>query len=142
MVGEPKCGRPGTAREKVPSPVQQAGQQDEAQHRSAQPGRLHQQERADDRRTEQRADGGEAPRRGEDGRGLVGHVTASGPQGHHDQAAADGDQGCLGSEHGAEDQGGQGGQYHAGHFGRRRGAVRLEALRRVRATGARQVPDG
>src|SRR6266487_1912019 len=121
---------------------QQAGHQDEAQHRSAQPGRLHQQERADDRRTEQRADGGEASRRGEDGRGLVGHVTAGGPQGQHDQAAADGDKGRLGSEHGAENQGGQSGQYHAGQFGRRRGTVRLEALRRVRATGARQVPDG
>ena len=121
---------------------QQAGHQDEAQHRSAQPGRLHQQERADDRRTKQRADGGEASRRGEDGRGLVGYVTSGGPQGQHDQAAADGDQGRLGSEHGAEDQGGQGGEYDAGQFGWRRGAVRLEALRREGATGAWQVPDG
>jgi hypothetical protein len=84
----------------------------------------------------------EAARRGQDGGRLVRYVTAGSPHGEHDQSAADGDQGCLRPEHGAEDQGSQGGENDTGQFGRGGGAVRLESFRRVRAAGAGQVPDG
>jgi hypothetical protein len=46
------------------------------------------------------------------------------------------------TQHGAEDQRGQGGQDDAGQLGRRRRTVHLEPIGRQRAAGARQVLDG
>ena len=121
---------------------QQAGHEHQTQHRPAQPGCLHQQERTEDGRPEKRADGGEGPGRGEDGTSLVGYIAPGGPQGQHDQSSAQRDEGRLRPQHGAEDQRGQGGQEHAGQLSRCRRAVHLEPIRRGSAAAAGQVLDG
>jgi hypothetical protein len=71
---------------------EQAGDQHEPQRGSAQSGGLHQQERAENRRAEQRADGGEASRRSHYRPGAVRHVALGEPDGQEAQAAADRDE--------------------------------------------------
>jgi len=155
--GRAKCGRPGSARENVPSPVhasrpmnmraphpgrEQAGHQDDPQHCPAQARGFHQQERAQDRGAEQRADGGEAAGRGHDRGGLRWHVAPGEPHGEDGKPAADSDQGRLGSQHDPEAQRGQGRENDAGKLGRRGGAAGLERVGGGVAARARQVPDG
>ena len=121
---------------------QEAGHQHQAQHRAAEAGRLHQEERPDDGGAEQGADGGEAPGRGDHcrrhGRGvLLGQV-----HGQCAQPAADGDQRSLGTEDHTKAEGGQRGQDDAGKLGGGGCATGLEPLGRLVAGGTRKVLDG
>ena len=60
---------------------QQARQEDRAEHRTADPGGLHEQEGAGQRRAEQRADRGEAAGGGDHGERLGGDVAPGQPDG-------------------------------------------------------------
>ncbi len=120
---------------------EQAGQQDDPRHRTQARG-LHQQERPRDGRAEQRADGGEAARRGHHGGGLGGQVALGQPDREDGQAAAERDQRCLRTQHDAEAQGGQGRQHYPGKLGRRgRAAAGLEPVSGRVAALPRQEPD-
>ena len=119
------------------------GHEHQFQRRPAQPGRLHQQERAEQRRAEQRADGREAARGGQHGRDPGRRVLLGQPHRDHAQAAAQRDQRGLRAEHHAQAQRGQGGQHHAGKLrGPGRPLPRLEAVGRRVAAPAGQVADG
>ncbi len=120
---------------------EQARQQHEPQHGTADAGGLHQQERTREGRAEERADGGEAAGRGDHGHGLGWHVVAPGqPHGEHGEPAAERDQRRLRPQHDTEGQGGQGREQHAGKLGGRgRAATRLEPVRRRVTAPARKV---
>ena len=120
---------------------QQAGHQDHAQHRAAQAGRLHEQERAENGRSQQGADGGEASRGRQHQPALLRHIAPGQPQEHQDQAAAEHDERHLRPEDGTEDQRGQGGQDDSGELGGRGCPVHLEAAGRRGTAITGQVPD-
>jgi hypothetical protein len=85
----------------------QARQQHQRQHRPAKPGRLDEDDRANDGRAEDRSDRGERRAGGENGHDLVGGVFLYQPHGHNGQPAAEGDERRLRSQHEAEAEGGQ-----------------------------------
>ena len=120
---------------------QQAGHQDHPQHRAAQAGRLHEQERAENGRSHQGADGGEAAGGRQHLPALLRHIAPGQPQEHQDQAAAEQDERHLRPEDGAEDQRGQGGQDDSGELGRGGWPVHLEAAGRRGPAVTGQVPD-
>ena len=109
---------------------------------AAEAGRLHEQERPEYRRPEQRADRGEAAGRPDDQSGLGGGVLLADEMKDEDaEPSAQGDQGCFGAEHGAEGQGGEGGEDDAGELDRLNPAGRLEPLGRLVAARTREVHD-
>ena len=99
---------------------QQTRQQHHAEHRPGHRGRLHQQERAQQRIAEQRGDRREASRR-RDHRGGLGRGVPPG-EAHRQsgQPRPERDQRRLRSQHRAEAEGGQRGQRDAGYLDRRR----------------------
>ena len=100
----------------------QARQQDQRQDRPAEAGGLNEDDRADDRRAEDRGDRGERRARGEHRHRLVGSVFFHQPHGQDRQAAAEGDERGFWSQHQAQAQGGQRGQQDARQLGRLGGA--------------------
>ena len=120
---------------------QQAGHQDHPEHRATQTGRLHEQERAGKGRSQQGADGGEAPGGRQHLPALLRHVAPGQLQQHQDQAAAEQDERHLGPEDGTEDQRGQGGQHDPRELGGRGWPVHLEAAGRRGTALTGQVPD-
>ena len=132
-VGVVNAGRSGMASEKVPRPVNASsptntrnpipaasrpGSRATAEHRATEPGDLQHQEGGDERRSEQRADRGEAARGGDDGDGARRGVPLHRSDRERSEAAADGDQRCFGPEHRTERQCRQGRQEHTGEFDR------------------------
>ena len=121
---------------------EQAGQQDDPQHGTAQARGLHQQEGTRDGRAEESADSGEAPRRGYHSGCLGRHVAPGQPYGEHSEPAAESDQRGLRPQHDTEAQGGQGREQHAGKLrGRGCAAAWLEPVGRRMAALPRKVPD-
>ena len=86
---------------------EQPGHEHDAHHRAAEPARLHHQERAGERRAEQRADRGEAPGGADHDARLVRRIALDQMDGEHPQAAADRDQRRLGAEHDPEAERGE-----------------------------------
>jgi hypothetical protein len=113
-----------------PTPgCQQAGYQHKLQHRPAQPGRLHQQERSGQRRAEERADGREAARRGHHSLGSGRGVPLDQPDGDDAKAGPERDQRRFGPEHHTQAQGGECGQHDTGKLDWRwRAFPRLEPV--------------
>ena len=95
----------------------------------------------DDRRSDQRADCGEASgARDQCDRGRF-RIAFDAPDRQRAEAAADRDQRRLGAEHGAERQRCQGGERDAGQLDRERRRTLLEPARRRMATVAGERPD-
>ncbi len=78
--------------------------EDHAQERTTNPGRLHEQECAEDRRPEQRRDGREAACRPDHHHSHLRGVLLDEAHGQYPEPAADGDERCLGTEDGSEAQ--------------------------------------
>ena len=146
--GERERAEPGQAvepgeDERADAGRHQAGHEHKAHHGPAQPGGLHQQERAGERRAEQRAYRGEAARGTDHPHPLLGHLAPPGePGGQHREPAAKRDQRHLRPEHGAEGERGERRREHAGQLRRARRRMHGEAARRGDPARARQVPDG
>lgn len=85
----------------------EAGDQDHTEERSADPRRLHQQEGTDDGRTQQGGDGGKAPGGTDDEGGHRRRVLFDQMDGQYPEPTPDGDEGCLGTEHRTQAEGGQ-----------------------------------
>ena len=113
----------------------------DAEHRAGEPGRLHEQERPDERGAEQRADRREAACGADHGDRLGRRVLLDQVHREDADAAADRDQRRLGPEHDAEAQGRERREHDPGKLDRHHGAAGLEALGRLVAGGARQVAD-
>ena len=98
--------------------------------RAAEAGRLHQQERTDDRRAEQRRDRGEAAGDADDHRRHRRRVLLEQVDREDAEAAADRDERSLGTEDDAEAQRGERGEDDAGQLDRRDRTGGVEAVGR------------
>ena len=87
--------------------AQETWDENDAQHRAAEPGGLHQEERSDEGRAEERADRREASCRPDHGNRLRRRVLLEQVNGEDAEPAADRDQRRLGPEHDPEAEGRQ-----------------------------------
>src|SRR5205085_9126202 len=118
---------------------EETGYQHDAEH-GAEAACLHQQERTDDRRPEERADRGEAAGEADDGRCALWRVALDQPHGENPESAADRDQRRLWAEDGAEAERGERREYHSGQLDRsRRGG--FEPIRRWMAACSGERPN-
>ena len=155
-VGVLAGGMLGTESENVPKPGpgvepdederthagrDQARDQDHAQQGTAQAGHFHQEEGADDRRTEQGRDRGEAPGHPEDHDRHRRRVPLEKMDRQDTETAADRDQGRLRAEHDPEAQGHEGGQHDPGKLDRRDRPAGLETVGRRVAASSGEVLD-
>ena len=151
-LGWAKGGRFGTASEKSPTPVRRAdadedqgadagGQQPGEQHQRgrgpAEPDRLHEQERSEQRGAQQGGDGREAARAADDRQRLGGGVALDEPDDQRRDPAAQGDERRLRADDGAEAERRQRGEEDAGQLDGRRRRPGLEPVGRA---SARPVP--
>ena len=145
------------ASEKVPWPVQASnpmkisepmpaatrpGHQHQSQHRTAQPGRFHDQKGAGQRGPEQGADGSETTRGADHTDGLWGGIPFRQADGAGRQPATQGDEGRLWADDGTKGQAGQGRQGHAGQLNRRWCSCHLETIGRRVPAPPRQILNG
>ncbi len=120
----------------------EARDEHERHRRSGQPRGLHEQERAQQGRTQQGADGAEAAGRGDDGHRLRGRVAGREPYGADAEPAAQGDERGLGPDDDAEAEAGEGGEEDAGELDRRRwGLAGREPVGGRLAPASGEVPD-
>jgi len=120
---------------------QEPRQQHQREHRSAEAGGLEQQEGAEQRGAEQRADCGEAAGGRDHGRGGRRGIARGQAYGQHAQPAAYQDQRGLGAEHDAEAKRCEGGEQDAGELDRWRCACRLEPVGGRVPARAREVAN-
>ena len=156
-VGSTAAGTVGRASEKVPSPVQlsrptktrapipearRPGRATRLSVAPLTPATSMIRKRAEQRGSEQGADGGEAAGGRHDGQRHRRRVTFQEAYGQRGQAATDGDERRLGTEHGSQAQRRQGRQHDAGQLAVDRRPAGLEAERGRVPAVAGQEPDG
>ena len=156
-VGDPTCGMEPTARENDPNPVRllRPTKISEPTPAASSPGtstisiigppkpsHLHEEEGADERRAQQRGDGGEAPGGADHHRRHRGGVALEQVHRENAEPAADGDQRRLWAQDDAEAQRGERGGDDAEELDRGDRAAGLEALRGLVAARAGEEADG